>query len=171
MDDNVCSFARVPLDSYTFFGIAFRAFRAQLIDAVRVQDLTRHAEEIKAVQQDNLITKGKLCARTGIQVSKTFDTLPQIQGEITCPLMVLHGSEDKVTDMGASFNFFSSVASSKKLFVKLMGFYHELYNEPEREMVLNIVADFVASGGTKFPDGGVIGDDRVLELDLVNPKE
>jgi alpha-beta hydrolase superfamily lysophospholipase len=138
------------------------------VDAVRSKDLTRNTEEIKAYDEDDLITKGKLCARTGIRISKTFDTLSEVQSQIQCPLLVLHGTEDKCTEISASLNFFQKVGTqpNQKLFVRLTGFFHEIYNEVECEPLLDMVTAFATSGGTQFPEG-TIGEDRAMVLDLI----
>jgi alpha-beta hydrolase superfamily lysophospholipase len=138
------------------------------VDAVRAIDLTRNTAELKLREDDALITKGKLCARTGIRISQTFDTLPDIQSQIQCPLLVLHGTEDKCTEISASLRFFQNVGTPphQKAFVRLTGFFHELFSEVESEPLLDMVAQFATSGGTTFPEG-TIGADRVMDLDLI----
>ena len=144
------------------------------MDAVRKEDLTRNPEEVENYDQDSLIEKGKLCTRTGIKISETFDTLHKIQSSVECPILIFHGTADKVTEISESLAFFHHIKTpnDKKLFVKIPGFYHELYNEPEREPLVDMVVDFCKSGGTKFPQGNIearniIGEDRVMELDLI----
>lgn len=147
--------------------------KAKLVDAVRSEDLTRNQREVTAYLADPLIGKGKLSAHTGIQISYTFDRLrKEVQSRLACPLLINHGTEDKVTEIGASEAFFHSIATepSRKLFVRLPGFFHEICHEieVEKEPVLEFMADFVTSGGTQFP-GGVVGDNRVMDFEL--PKE
>jgi hypothetical protein len=55
---------------------------------------------------------------------------------------------------------------NQKLFVRLTGFFHELCSEVESEPLLDMVAKFATPGGAKFPEG-TIGEDRVMDLDLI----
>lgn len=147
--------------------------KAKLFDAIRTEDLTRNQEDVAAYIADPLILHGKLCAHTGIQVSYTFDKLrKELQSQVACPLLIVHGTEDKVTEIGASEAFFHAVGTdpSRKLFVRLPRFFHEIYHEieVEKKPVLEFMTDFITSEGTQFP-GGTVGDNRVMDFEL--PKE
>lgn len=82
--------------------------------------------------------------------------------------MVLHGTDDVVTSMKASLDFFANVGTppKNKLYVKIPGMYHEIYNEPGRDELLEAIAAFVSSRGTEFQalEGEVT--DRVIDIRL-----
>lgn len=143
--------------------------KAKLVDAVRAEDLSRDQEQVKANVADPLIVKGKLCAHTGIEISKAFVKLrEEVQSQVKCPLLIFHGTEDKATEIVSSEAFFHNSATplSSKLFVRLPGFYHETFHEikAEKDPVLEFVTNFITSGGTQFPEGTVEGN-RVMALE------
>jgi len=142
--------------------------KAKLVDAVRSQDMTRDQEELKAFLADPLISKGKLVARTGIKISGAFEKLrKEMQSQVKCPLLIVHGTNDKCTEIKSSEAFFHATATppSAKLFVRLAGFFHEIFHEikAEREPVVEFITDFISSGATQFPEGSV-GNNRVMTL-------
>lgn len=143
--------------------------KAQLVDAVQPKNLTREKEEMEAHSADPLIEKGRLCARTGIQISNAFAKLSnEVQSQVKCPLLVVHGTADKVTEIVSSEAFFHNTATpqSSKLFVRVPGSFHEIFHEIKavREPVVEFITNFITSGATKFPEG-TVGDKRVLDLE------
>jgi len=68
---------------------------------------------------------------------------------ITKPILVAHGTHDKITSYDASKDFIEQVASSDKTFKSLEGWYHEPHNEVDKEefiqMVLTWVLDHINS--------------------------
>jgi len=143
--------------------------KAKLVDAVRPEDLTRSQEELKAYIADPLNSKGRLSARTGIRISGAFGKLrEEVQSQVKCPLLMVHGTNDKVTEIGSSEAFFHSVSTppSAKLFVRLAGFFHETFHEikAEREPVVKFITNFITSGATQFPKR-TVSDKRVMVLE------
>ena len=60
---------------------------------------------------------------------------------ITLPLLVLHGSADRLADPEGSKSLYERAQSTDKTLKLYEGLYHEVMNEPEKEMVLgDIVA-------------------------------
>ena len=73
--------------------------KAKIVDAVRPKGLSRNPQAVEAYIDDEYITKGKLIARTAIQVDKTFDIAKERRGEITCPILLMHGTDDRCTSI------------------------------------------------------------------------
>jgi len=57
-----------------------------------------------------------------------------------------------VTSSNASLDFFRNVGSSKKRYLRLRGYYHELFEEPETIELMSSIVEFVSTGGRKFAD-------------------
>ncbi|PLW70900.1 alpha/beta hydrolase [Pseudohalioglobus lutimaris] len=97
--------------------------------------VSRDTEVVRAYCEDPLINHGKMSARF---VSELFKGMRQIQeraGEITLPLLVMHGEADVMTAPGGS-RFIHDAARSEDKTLKLYpGLYHEIFNEPERDQV------------------------------------
>ena len=63
--------------------------------------------------------------------------------EISLPVLLLHGAEDKLTSPSASTEFVDMLASSDKQCTIYDGMYHELFNEPEQEDVLKTCCEWI----------------------------
>lgn len=126
--------------------------KANIVDGVRPVDMARNQKAVQAYIDDPLCFKGKTVARTAIQMSKSFDLIESRRGEITCPLLVIHGTDDRCTSIKASRDFFYNVGTplNKKMFLQLPGMYHELLEEPETDQIVVSIIGFASSGGKEF---------------------
>jgi alpha-beta hydrolase superfamily lysophospholipase len=98
------------------------------------------------------------------KVTELFRNMRLVQAEaaqITLPLLVLHGGEDSMASpKGAQF-LYDNAASSDKTLKIYPGLYHEIFNEPEREMVFSDLLDWCeqriaapsGAGGREPPPG------------------
>ena len=57
------------------------------------------------------------------------------------PLLIVHGSADRLTNPEGSKQLYARAGSTDKTFKLYDGLYHEVLNEPEQEQVM---ADIVA---------------------------
>ena len=55
---------------------------------------------------------------------------------ITLPLLILHGTADRLADPDGSQMIYDGVSSTDKTLKLYDGLYHEIFNEPEQEQVL-----------------------------------
>merc|ERR1712087_332313 len=126
--------------------------KANLVDAVRPVDMTRNPSGVKAFIDDPLVLKTKVPIHTGWEFTKAWDYMKSKRGEITCPILLLHGDGDKCTSINASRGFFNGVGSTndRKTFLHLPGLYHELLEEPEIDQLMISLVEFCSSGGKKF---------------------
>mmetsp|Transcript_7511 Transcript_7511/g.13683 ORF Transcript_7511/g.13683 Transcript_7511/m.13683 type:complete len:373 (-) Transcript_7511:158-1276(-) len=126
--------------------------KAKIVDAVRPEDMSRNPAAVQAYVDDPLCTKGKIIARTAITTSKSFDVVKERRGEISCPILMLHGTDDRCTSLKESIDFFQHVGTpvNKKRFLLLPGMYHELLEEPETDQLLVSIVEFASSGGKQF---------------------
>jgi acylglycerol lipase len=97
--------------------------------------MSRDPEVVRDYDADPLNYRGKTRVRTGAEILATVERVKRDLGKVTLPLLVMHGSEDKVTSPTTS-KLLADKVGSKDVTVKLYdGFYHELHNEPEKETV------------------------------------
>ena len=144
--------------------------KAKIVDAVDPRDLSRNTRAVRAYIEDPHIEKGKLVARTAIGMDRAFDVVKARRGEISCPILLLHGTDDRVTSATASLDFFRSVGSTRKRYLRLRGFFHELFEEPgtEEEVVKSIVV-FASAGGGAFADIAGEGEEAgVFDVEVEN---
>ncbi|KAG7400073.1 hypothetical protein PHYBOEH_006979 [Phytophthora boehmeriae] len=72
------------------------------------------------------------------------------------PMLFLAGSADGVSDQQASIKFFASMGNTDKEFKLFDGLYHKVYEEPEKEDVLNYLAQWLLRRfplETRHPNG------------------
>lgn len=80
-------------------------------------------------------------ARLATEFLKTVQTIRAHQTSLTTPLLMLHGTADKVADFQVCHDFFSGLPQRDKKFISYSGAYHELYNEINHaEIMQDIVA-------------------------------
>ncbi|MBE9069614.1 alpha/beta fold hydrolase [Leptolyngbya cf. ectocarpi LEGE 11479] len=75
-------------------------------------------------------------ARLATEFLKTVQSLYNHQDRLTVPLLMLHGSADKVADYSSSHDFFRNLSLTKKTFIGYDGAYHELYNESNQADIM-----------------------------------
>ncbi len=138
--------------------------KSKIVDAVRPKDMSRNPQAVQAYINDPLIPKGKLIARTAIQVDRTFDVVKEMRGDITCPILMLHGTNDRCTSIKASRDFFRNAGSSKKQFLQLPGLFHEIFEEPEVDQFMPSIVGFVSSGGKEFVDISGKEEDGLIDV-------
>jgi acylglycerol lipase len=97
---------------------------------------------------DPLNHHGKLPARTVSELVGAIDGYPAAVGRLTLPMLVMHGTADRLTPIAGSEMVIEGASSEDKTFKRYDGLFHELLNEPEREQVLDDVADWLDA---RFP--------------------
>ncbi len=106
------------------------------LDAERV---SRDPAVVDAYINDPLAYTGKITARLGAEILKTMQRVTEQAAKIRLPIMIVQGSDDKVVDPRGAQLFYDLVTSEDKTIKIYDGFYHEVFNEPEHEQVLNDV--------------------------------
>ena len=69
--------------------------------------------------------------------------MPQRAPALTAPLLVVHGVEDRLISVEGSRHLAECVASSDVELKEYPGLYHEVFNEPERNQVLDDVVSWI----------------------------
>jgi acylglycerol lipase len=141
--------------------------KANIVDIVRPEDMSRNPEAVKAYYADPLCIKGKMMVHTALQTSKTFDVARERRSEITCPVLMLHGTDDRCTSITASLDFFNHIGTplAKKKFLKLPGWYHELLEEPDVTNLMISIVEFASTGGKQFADVEGEVNDGLVDVD------
>ena len=141
--------------------------KARIVDAVSPWEMSRNKEAVQRYIDDPLTQTGKLVARTAIGMSNGFDVVRARRGEITVPILAMHGMCDKCTWPKATDEFFCNVGTpvEKKKYLKLPAMYHELLEEPETDQILEYITVFAASAGKEFAN--VPGEEVDGVIDVV----
>lgn len=119
-----------------------RLFPRLGVDRVDPEHLSRLPSEVDAYRGDPLVFHGKASARTVIELfegEKAIERAPQV----TVPLLLLHGNEDRIADPAASDEFMKRVGSTDTTFELVSGGYHELLNDFEQQRVRERIGDWL----------------------------
>jgi len=110
------------------------------IQAIEAQAISRDPAVVRAYVSDPLVYTGRICARTGVEMLKAQQRVMAEASRVTLPVLMVHGGEDRLCPLASARPFYEAIASTDKTLKVYDGLYHEVYNEPEREQVLDDVA-------------------------------
>jgi alpha-beta hydrolase superfamily lysophospholipase len=108
---------------------------------LEAEAVSRDPEVVRDYRTDPLNHTGRMVARTGAELMSTALAMPRRLPSLTMPLLVLHGTADRLVPPAAS-EVVRAHAGSPDLTLRVYdGLFHEPHNEPEKDDVL---ADVVA---------------------------
>ncbi|WP_343600729.1 lysophospholipase [Mycobacterium sp.] len=128
------------------------ALAARLLGAIApglpVQDLdagaiSRDPAVVDAYNTDPLVHHGKVPAGIARALVLVGETMPQRAAALTAPLLVVHGGDDRLISVDGSRRLVECVGSDDVELRVYPGLYHEVFNEPEREQVLDDVVAWI----------------------------
>jgi acylglycerol lipase len=115
---------------------------------VTVIDATTISQDkavVDAYIHDPLVYRGKVRARLAAELLNTIDRLPSQIPEIKLPIIIMHGTEDRLCNPEGSQMLYDLVGSSDKTLKLYKGFYHEVFNEPEHDKVMADVETWLST--------------------------
>ena len=113
----------------------------QMANGLALDGLARDPEVIRAYTSDPLV-HNKISVRLALEMLQAGEWALAHAGEFPLPLLLVHGTADKLTSAPASQEFAAKVRGDCTL--KLWeGFYHETHNEPEKAEVLDFMIDWL----------------------------
>ena len=87
-----------------------------------------------AYSADPLVHR-RASARFFTELKAAMHAARERAGEIQVPIAVLQAGDDRLVDAAATQSFFAGVGSERKDFHLYAGFFHEIFNETERDRV------------------------------------
>ena len=116
--------------------------RLRLDNNVDTAALSRDPEVGRAYSADPLVNR-LVSTRWFAEASRAMAEVVTLAPKVTQPLLVMHGSGDRIASLEATKRSFELFGSRDKELVIYPGFYHELFNEPERQDVFKRVIDWL----------------------------
>ncbi len=92
---------------------------------------------VAAYLADPLVYTGKIGARLGKEFMDAMAAAQAGAPKIRLPILLQHGDHDSLASVAGSHYLFDHVASTDKRLEIYPGLFHEIYNEPERDAVLD----------------------------------
>jgi alpha-beta hydrolase superfamily lysophospholipase len=91
------------------------------------------------------VYRGKISARLGAELIKAMQALTHQMPQIKLPILIMHGTDDRLCDPEGSLMLYERVSSPDKTLKLYDGFYHEIFNEPGREQVFRDMEAWLAA--------------------------
>lgn len=133
----------VPAYKRLFARVAARlAPHLRLNNEINPASLSRDPEVGKAYATDPLVTR-KVSARWFAEATRAMLEVNEWAPRITLPLIVMHGTGDRLAGVDATKRLFERIGASGKELVIYPGFYHELFNEPEKQQIYDRVTEWL----------------------------
>ena len=105
--------------------------------------VSRDPHVVARYDADSLIYHGKVRARTGAEALSTVRRLMSRLGSIRMPVLVMHGTQDRLASPDGAKLVADNVTSDDVTLKLYPGLYHEIFNEPEKDDVLDDVAKWL----------------------------
>jgi alpha-beta hydrolase superfamily lysophospholipase len=103
--------------------------------------VSRDPAEVQKYLNDPL-NHGKVSAAGGMALLEGADYLNKYRGNIPFPMLIMHGTADKLTSQPASKEFADRLVGDVT-YRAWDGLYHEIHNEKERELVFQAVLEWI----------------------------
>jgi alpha-beta hydrolase superfamily lysophospholipase len=113
------------------------------VEELPTDAVSRDPEVVAAYNADPMVYHGKLPAGITRALIGVGETMPQRAGALTAPLLVVHGEQDKLINVDGSRHLLECVASTDAHLKVYPDLYHEVFNEPERALVLDDVTSWI----------------------------
>jgi alpha-beta hydrolase superfamily lysophospholipase len=105
--------------------------------------ISRDPDVVAAYNADPLVHHGKIPAGIAKALVSVGETMPQRARQLTAPLLVVHGADDALVPASGSELLVDCVGSSDVHLKVYPGLFHEVFNEPERDRVLDDVTAWI----------------------------
>jgi len=105
------------------------------------QGLSRDPEVVRAYNDDPLV-HDRLSARSGMDMLQSGLWALERAAEFPLPLLLMHGSADRITSPQGSREFAAQAGDGCTLRI-WDGFYHEIHNEPEQGQVFAYLLEWL----------------------------
>ena len=105
--------------------------------------LSRDPKEVVKYFTDPGVYHGGTKARLGFEMLEAMKSAQNNFHKINIPVLILHGTEDKLADPLGSQWMYDKVSSTDKKLEYFEGLYHEIMNEPEKDDVIKVLITWI----------------------------
>ena len=121
---------------------------ARVIPALPTKRLNRRllstdAAAVREAQSDPLNYHGFIAVGTAAQMIRAGRQLLEAANNLTLPLLIIHGTDDRLTLAVASAQLYRRSRSDNKSLSLFKGMLHETFNETDGHQVIGRIIDFI----------------------------
>jgi alpha-beta hydrolase superfamily lysophospholipase len=113
------------------------------VEKLPTEAVSRDPDVVAAYMADPMVHHGKLPAGIAKALIGVGETMPRRAAALTAPLLVVHGGQDKLIPVAGSQRLVECVGSSDVNLKVYPELFHEVFNEPERALVLDDVVSWI----------------------------
>lgn len=110
---------------------------------LEADSISRDPAVVATYRNDPLVHTGKISARLATEIFKSMKYVQENAFVITLPMLLLHGSEDRLAAPESSSLLHEKIASADKQLIIYQGLYHEIFNEPEKQRVFTNMLEWL----------------------------
>jgi alpha-beta hydrolase superfamily lysophospholipase len=107
--------------------------------------ISRDPAVVQAYETDPLVYHGKLPVRTVAELARAIEAFPDAVPAITVPTLIMYGTADGLCPPEGSLMLSERIGATDKTLLAYEGLYHEIFNEPEQERVLDDLCAWLAA--------------------------
>jgi acylglycerol lipase len=123
-------------------GVSHVAPHAHVVK-LKNEDFSRDPEVVRAMNNDPLIAHEVQPTRTVAEMARADERLAREFPLVTLPVLILHGTLDKVTKPGGSQLFYDAAGSADKTLKLYEGHYHDLLHDIDKETVVADITGWI----------------------------
>ena len=110
---------------------------------LKAEHLSHDTNEVRMYREDPLV-HARVTARFFTEFVRTMDQTRTHARDLAVPCLLQQGTGDQIVHPDGAREFFDGLAVADRKFLEYEGFYHEIYNEIQRERPLKDLADWLA---------------------------
>ena len=99
---------------------------------LEANDVCHDPAVVEAYKNDPHVFTGKIRVRLITEILRTADRVLKNAANISLPMLILHGGDDKMASPSGSEKLYAGISSSDKTLKIYPGLYHEIFLEPEK---------------------------------------
>ncbi|MEP7074519.1 MAG: lysophospholipase [Acidobacteriota bacterium] len=107
------------------------------------KDFSRDPKAVEIMDNDPLIANETQPTQTVAQMVIADEKLKAAFPQITLPVLIIHGTEDKATRYQGSQLFYDTARSEDKTIKLYEGHFHDLLNDVDKEVVISDIKNWV----------------------------
>ena len=115
------------------------------IEQIDPDAVSRDPKVVADYKTDPLVYRGKLPAGIGKALLLVGESMERTAPSITAPLLVVHGEDDQLVSAEGSRLLVRCIGSKDVALKVYPDLYHEVFNEPERDQVLDDVTNWITA--------------------------
>lgn len=117
--------------------------RFALNPGLQAEGLT-HDPQVAAAYKADPIREPRVTARFYAEFEKAGRDVRRNAGALTVPSLIMPGGDDPICSTPATVQFYDEVSAADKTLVVWEGMYHEIFNEIDKQKVLEVAESWVA---------------------------